>query len=534
MRRERWLLSQRLRGSANNGTGARRGGERHHAWGPEAEERFAAEHPEAHMRRREFLTKTAMLAGAAGLAGALPAHAILAQAAKQTATPLPSPGKMPIDTFVVLMQENRSFDHYFGWHPGADARNAGLSYPDDNGVPHPTHPLAPDFQGCAFEDPDHSWEGGRTQYDGGALDGFRKSPNDDFALGYYEKADLSFTPVVADAFTLYDRYFCSLLGPTWPNREYMHSAQSGGNKENADPQDAVAALPAGGLYNWLTIWDLMISQGHSVGYYFSDLAFIGVFGRRYLSIIKPVSEFYADAAAGRLPNLAFVDPMFLDGGGGRGLSGDEHPHGDIRIGQAFQSDIVNAFVNSPQYRTGAMFVNYDEWGGFFDHVSPVRVPDDRASSNLDEDFGITGFRIPGVAISPYTRGGGVSHMTVTHESILKLISYRYQLGSLNTRHRYASNIGASFNWAATDFDPPSLPLVPPPVTTPCDFQGSGLDEAAQASEENEGLHIGSPEMLEYFDALGFPTDPADPTQIFSSPDDTVKRLATQIQALEVV
>jgi phospholipase C len=509
----------------------------------EAEERFAAEHPEDHMRRREFLTKTAMLAGAAGLATALPAKALISQAASaQTAAGLPSPTNMPIDTFVVLMQENRSFDHYFGWHPNADAKNAGLVYPDDQGVPHPTHSLAPDYQGCAFNDPDHSWEGGRTQYDSGKLDGFRKSPNDDFALGYYNKADIPFSPAVADAFTLYDRYFCSLLGPTWPNREYMHSAQSGGVKTNAEVQDVVAAIPDGGLYKWLTIWDLMLAQGLKVTYYFSDLAFIGIFGPRYASIIKPVSEFYADAAAGNLPNLAFVDPMFLDGGGGRGLSGDEHPHGDIRIGQAFQADIVHAFLASPQFRTGAMFVNYDEWGGFFDHVSPVLVPDDRQSSNLDENFGITGFRIPGVAISPYARRGYVSHMTVTHESILKLVSYRFGLGYLNKRHRYASNIGRSFDWQNPNFNVPNLPLPLPPVTTPCDLQGigpagtaaAGEDPAAQRAEESEGLHIGSPEMLDYFDALGFPTGPANPEQIFSSPDSTVKRLRDQISALGVV
>jgi phospholipase C len=498
----------------------------------EAEERFAAEHPEAHMRRREFLTRTAALAGAAGLAS-LPARSLISAAATSQASPLPSPSNMPIDTFVVLMQENRSFDHYFGWRSDADGKNAGLFYPDDVGVPHPTHPLAPDFQGCAFNDPDHSWEGGRVEYDGGKLDGFRRSPNDDFALGYYNEADIPFIPALAKNFTLYDRYFASLLGPTWPNREYMHSATSGGNKTNAQPQDAVAAIPNGGLYKWETIWDLMIAQGLSVGYYFSDLPFIGVFGSRYLSIIKPVSEFYADAAAGRLPNLAFVDPMFLDGGGGRGLSGDEHPHGDIRIGQAFMADIAHAFVNSPQFRTGAMFVNYDEWGGFFDHVSPVLVPDDRQSSNLDENFGITGFRVPGVAISPYARRGSVSHMTVTHESILKLLSYRFGLGYLNKRHRYASNIGRSFDWDNPNFDVPDLPLPGVPITTPCDTQGTGLDPAAEASEESEGLHIGSPEMLDYLDALGFPTGPADPMQIFSNPDSTVQRLADQINALGV-
>jgi phospholipase C len=501
----------------------------------DGEERSAAEHPDEHMRRREFLAKTAALAGAAGLAGALPARTLIAHAAQTQAasTALPSPSNMPIDTFVVLMQENRSFDHYFGWRADADAKNAGLSYPDDQGVPHPTHPLAPDFQGCAFNDPDHSWEGGRRQYDGGKLDGFRKSPNDEFSIGYYNQADIPFSPAVAQAFTLYDRYFCSLLGPTWPNRLYMHSATSGGSKTNGEPQDVILAATNGGLYHWLTIWDLMLSQGLSVTYYFSDLPFIGVFGPRYLPIIKPVSEFYVDAAAGKLPNLAFVDPLFLDGGGGRGLSGDEHPHGDIRIGQAFQAQIVHAFVNSPQFRTGAMFVNYDEWGGFFDHVSPVLVPDDLSSPNLDESFGITGFRIPGVAISPYARRGYVSHMTVTHESILKLLSYRFGLGYLNKRHRYASNIGRSFDWGNPNFNVPDLPLPLPPITTPCDLQGSGLDPAAQQAEETEGLHIGSPEVRTYLDALGYPTGPADLTQVFSSQDSTVQRLEDQITALGV-
>ena len=188
-----------------------------------------------------------------------------------------------------------------------------------------------------------------------------------------------------------------------------------------------------------------------------------------------------------------------------------------------------------------MFINYDEWGGFFDHVSPVLVPDDRQSSNLDESFGITGFRIPGVAISPYARRGYVSHMTVTHESILKLVSYRFGLGYLNKRHRYASNIGRSFDWQNPNFNVPNLPLPLPPVTTPCDLQGiapagtaaAGEDPAAERAEESEGLHIGSPEMLTYFDALGYPTGPAKPEQIFSSPDSTVKRLGKQISALGV-
>jgi phospholipase C len=313
----------------------------------------------------------------------------------------------------------------------------------------------------------------------------------------------------------------------------MHSAQSGGNKTNASAADVIAALNQGGLYRWETIWDRMIAQGLSVTYYYSDLPFIAIFGSRYLPIIKPVAEFYADAAAGRLPNLAFVDPMFLDGGGGNGLSGDEHPHGDIRIGQAFMSDVVHAFISSPQFRRGAMFLNYDEWGGFFDHVAPRFVPDDRSSSNLEENFGATGFRVPGVAISPFARRGHVSHMTVTHESILKLVAYRFGLGYLSKRHRYASNIGRSFDWESPRFDPPQLPDPAPPVTTPCSLQLSGgMDAAAERAEESEGLHIGSPEMLTYFEHFGYPTAPARPDQIFSSPDSTVQRLGKQVAAWE--
>ena len=482
------------------------------------DERFKEEQPDAHMRRCEFLARAAALAGVAGAAGVIPTGRLLSAAAGAQAksSPLPSPANMPIDTIVVLMMENRSFDHYLGWFPGADSRNAGLFYPDDAGNLHPTHPLAPDYQGCAFKDPNHEWDGARVEYDNGKLDGFYKA-SDEFALGYYLESDLPFLPAAAREFTLYDRYFCSLLGPTWPNREYMHSAQSGGNKANASPEEAVQAYLTGqGLYEWETIWDRLLQQGVSCTYYHSDQPFIGVFGKRFVGITRPVGEFYADAAAGQLPHVAFVDPPFLDGGGGDGLSGDEHPHGDIRIGQAFMSDITHAFLSSPQFRRGAMFINYDEWGGFFDHVSPIFVPDDLASSNLEDNFGITGFRIPGVAISPYAPRHSVSHLTVTHESILKLISYRFGLGDLNTRHRNASNIGASFDWDHPNFNVPNLPSPTVPLTTPCVVQGGS--PASEGTESDEGLSIGDPIMLDYFEKLGYDVQPATAERVFSNPD----------------
>ena len=116
-----------------------------------------------------------------------------------------------------------------------------------------------------------------------------------------------------------------------------------------------------------------------------------------------MQTYYEQAASGTLPALSFVDPSF--NGEDQGTSGDEHPHGDVRVGQAFISDVVHAFMESPQYKSGALFIVYDEWGGFFDHVVPPRVPDLRASCNLDNDFGQMGLRIPAVVVSPYARRG---------------------------------------------------------------------------------------------------------------------------------
>ncbi|HEY7152280.1 MAG TPA: alkaline phosphatase family protein [Solirubrobacterales bacterium] len=419
---------------------------------PEVAERLEAEQPDEFMRRRDFLARTAAIAGAASLASVLPADALVQEAARHGLRPLPKPKDMPIHTVVVLMMENRSFDHYFGWHAHADGKQAGLSYPDPDGNQVATHRLTADFQGCAFRDPDHSWDGGRFQYDNGRMDGFVKgnasgTGSDSYAAGYYLRRDLPFIPYASGAFTLFDRWFCSIMDSTYPNRHYQWGAQDGGTRGNA--------LPPSGGFPWETIFDRAVARGLTARYYYSDLPFAALYGSRGVAWAHPVAQFYEDAAAGNLPNIAFVDPSFV--GEDQGTSGDEHPHGDIRVGQAFMSDVVHAFMESPNYRRGVLFIDYDEWGGFFDHVKPRHVPDQRETSNLATDYGFTGFRIPGVCVSPFSRKGGVSHQQVTHESILKLISYRWHLGHLNRRHRHASNIGRSLDFAHPDRVPPTLP-----------------------------------------------------------------------------
>src|SRR6478672_9053679 len=135
------------------------------------------------LTRRQLL-----VGGAAAATGAVVSKATAATRVVRRTTPssLPNPASSGIDHVVVVVMENRSFDHYLGWLPGADGRQAGLDYSDAQGRVHSTHRLKNDFQGCAHPDPDHSWDGGRDQLDGGRMDGFlRSGENDSFSIGYY-------------------------------------------------------------------------------------------------------------------------------------------------------------------------------------------------------------------------------------------------------------------------------------------------------------------------------------------------------------
>jgi phospholipase C len=230
-----------------------------------------------------------------------------------------------------------------------------------------------------------------------------------------------------------------------------------------------------------------------------------------------VEEYYARCAAGTLPAVSFVDPVFGGiGGASQGVSGDEHPHGDVRTGQAYIADVALAFLESPQYRRGALFVVYDEWGGFFDHVRPPRVPDQRNSRNLDQDFGQLGFRIPSVAISPYARRGHVSHDVYTPVSILKMISYRFGLPPLNRRLAYSANIARSFDWTARPrLDRPALPDPPNVMSQPCP-RGSATATSRHKDHDLMGLAESG-----YLERFGFQYRPSTPESMFRQPSKTM-------------
>jgi phospholipase C len=414
--------------------------------------------------RRQFLT-------AAGAAGAMVATRSWPRAG--ATPPLPSPGHCGIDNVVVLCMENRSFDHYLGWAPGANGVQAGLNYADDLGVLHPTHQLM-DWTGCGFTDPDHSYAGGRVQYNGGACDGFRKSPNDDYALGYYVRSQLPTNAALVDNFTICDNYFSSILGPTFPNRFYTHSAQT----DRLDNALAQSFLP--------TIWDKLAAAHVSANYYFSDEPFLALWGEKYLSIGRHIESFFTQAALGTLPSYSYIDPSFI--GEDQGGSNDDHPHADIRRGQALISRVVNAVLSSPQWRRTVLIITYDEWGGFFDHAVPPTLPD-AFTPTATEEHNTAGFRVPTYVISPFARKGVVANTQFDHSSILKLVEWRWGLTALTARDAAANNLASALDFTYRN-PTRSIPRVPDPGPQLC-IEGHpvGSDAAMDNAEAFwEALH----------------------------------------------
>jgi phospholipase C len=476
------------------------------------------------LNRRDFLVKSALTAGA--FAG-WPAPRASALAPPFGIDLRLSVG--PIDHVIVLMMENRSFDHYFGWRTGTQ-HQVFLDHPDDPTHPNynqpvATHRLVPgDFRGCGFNDPDHGWGGGRRELAYGFLSG----SNDAFAVGYYDQGDLDFYSALSGEFTLCDNYFAALLGPTFPNREYMHSAQSGGLKSNALPPD-VSGMETG--FTWPTIWDLCNANGVPWGYYFVDLPAIGLWGSKNASGAHHLEHLFADLAAGTLPNITFVDPGFTTG-----LRTDEHPRGDSRAGQAFVHNVVKSVIESPLWPRTALFINYDEWGGFFDHVRPPRVADVRGTPSDpagENDFGQLGFRVPCVVVSPYARRNVLSSQVVNnpdvffeHCSILRYIESKFLRGKyLTARDRYAQNIGA---YLLDTSRPPRLDaaglvdLLPRPLFQSCPCPGDLADgvpgaedqepdpgdafaQLAEVIEDLSGIPIGAPPLADV--CGGLPTLP---------------------------
>ncbi len=381
--------------------------------------------------------------------------------AASAASALPAPAESGIEHVVVVMMENRSFDHFLGWLPGADGKQAGLSYVDRYGTRHPTHHLSV-FDSCGFHDPDHSFEGGRIQLNGGKCDGWlRSGENDLLAIGYYTKPDLGFLgPAVGD-WTTFDRYFSAVMAETYPNRFYQHAARTDRIHNNTSQSTLT------------TIWDRLAAKGVSGTYYYSDIPFTALWYGKYVGISQHYAQFLTDAAAGALPAVSFVDPSFT--GEATGTSNDDHPHADIRAGEAFLNEVYDAVRNGPGWEKTVLVINYDEWGGFYDHVAPSRAPD------VSSRTALRGFRVPALVISPLARRGHIDHRVYDHTSILRMIEWRWGLAPLTKRDANARNIAEVLDFSAPpDLSSPTYTV--PTVPTPGCAVGRAETEAEQYAE----------------------------------------------------
>jgi len=366
-----------------------------------------------------------------------------------------------IQHVVVVMMENRSFDHFFGWFPNADV-NRSESYPLSNGGTESTYPLAPDYQGCGHPDPDHPYEGGRIEYNDGAANGWLLDPsNDKYCIGYYQEADIPFLAALARNYTTLDHYFVSFMGPTYPNRLFHLAAQT----DRLDDSLDLTTLP--------TIFDRLSAAGVSHGYYYNNLPFVALWGLKYLPISHLYSQFLSEAAAGTLPAVSFVDPRFtiLDDD----TANDDEPHTDIRRGDAFLSETFAAVASGPAWGSTVFVVTFDEWGGFFDHVAPPRAasPANSPDTDLVDGKALLGFRVPTIVASPWTRGNPanptVNSTVFDHTSALKLIEWRWGLAPLTARDASTDigNLATVLNFSQINKAVPTLPHPATPPVSPC-------------------------------------------------------------------
>jgi phospholipase C len=349
--------------------------------------------------------------------------------------------------YVYMMMENRTYDHYFGARsmleglPG-NGLQMSMTNPDTNG--NPVSLYVPDPTVECVQDPDHSWDGSRLQWNMGANNGFVLQQEKQYGVGSHEpmqymtRTQLPVTWALADAYTTCDKWFASLMGPTIPNRAYFLTGTSAAYKDNNDIIANLHTLPVPTIFNrledakvdWVYYYGNLsiVSAIQSTGQYSIDLGPNDGTGKT-----RRFANFLTDAAAGKLPSVVYIEPSFGPGGN------DDHPPHHPIDGQELIATVYNALAKSPQWKHLVMLlVTYDEHGGFFDHVSPPTTTDDTAtawaSSGRDTTgFDQLGFRVPAMMIGPYIKPGYVSSVQYDHTSALQHLANTFGFEPLTAR-----------------------------------------------------------------------------------------------------
>jgi phospholipase C len=448
---------------------------------------------------KQITRRQALQAGAAAGVSALLWEGLIAKA---LANP-PTCGSLnDIQHVVILIQENRSFDHYFGSYRGvagfADPTvlplndGSGLSIFAQPGYPggydgdhlYPFH-LNSYNNGECTNDINHSWGPQHTYWDSGKLDGFVSghlaadgAANGPLTMGYYTRNDLSFYYALADAFTICDQYHCSVIGPTDPNRLYSMSAwlDPAGTQGGPILSTSGTRVDRFGTLSWTTMPEQLQARGISWKVYGDP---DGNFGDNVLPYFKQYQSnpilaangltptypgtFQADVLAGTLPQVSWILAPLID---------SEHPPAPELYGEWVAANVLSTLVSNPSvWSKTALFITHDENGGFFDHVPPPTAPAGTAGEYItanplpSDASGVAGpiglgFRVPLMVVSPFARGGLVSHDVFDHTSLLRFLETRFgaEVPNLSAwRRSVTGDLTSAFNFVKVNTSVPSLP-----------------------------------------------------------------------------
>jgi phospholipase C len=403
---------------------------------------------------------------------------------------------MPFDHIVVVMMENHSFDNLLGALSRLRADIDGLSFDSGGNVsnsnPGTNHTAAEVF---AFPLPNtaqgqnvsQSWKATHVQMAGGQMNGFVKSSGAVEPMGYYTPEVLPFAYSLANAFTVANRWFCSVPGPTYPNRRFVLAGTAYGGTVTG-PATLLDPPPPHG-----TIFDRLSDHHITWCDYFTDVPMTAVIPSiilKHSSHHAPISKFFHDCQAGTLPAVSFVDPgigavssiasalkslpfpikeilqiLGANFGDAAPAETEEDPQ-NMYFGEAWAHSVVAAVLQSPKWSRTLLIYTYDEHGGYYDHVPPPRaIPPDSIPPSLQPGdppggYDMYGPRVAAIVVSPYSKPGGATRDLHDHTSILATIEAKWNLPALTLRDANANTI--------MDFLDPTEPalLQPPYIASP--------------------------------------------------------------------
>lgn len=409
-------------------------------------------------RRRRAVVPSSARAAVLVLAAA-PLLGLLTSATGAAAASRSHDPVTPIRHFVVLMQENHTFDNYFGTYPGADGLSSRVCMPT---VPTERTPCVHPFHigNRSIVDLDHSESSATQDLDRGRMEGFVRAQNlrsghGDQAMGYYDGSDLPFYWNMADRYVLFDHLFSSALGGSFLNHVYWVAAGAG----NATQSVPLRGLRVTTIFDRLqqagVTWKFYV-QNYDPGINYRTLPRLTNANRasqavwaplldipRFLddpalhSHIVPLSDYYYDLHHGTLPAVAYIAPS----------GASEHPPGSLATGQRFVRGLVNELMSSSAWDSSAFMLAYDDWGGWYDHVRPPR-----------RDAVGDGFRVPALLVSPYARQHFIDHRQLDFTSMLKFIEQNWRLRALTRLDATAGSIMNAFDFRQPPRRPAIIPL----------------------------------------------------------------------------